>query len=527
MRRVRNNFLPPHSRLYLGLALATGLPLWALAQTEYGSGTSAATTAPGAPLVPGTVALPQGASNSYAVPRGFRGQQLSQTKLRASLTGWRAFRAAKLDEDAPQATTKVGDVYLTMAAGLRVEYNDNVNTSPNDPIGDFIITPEVRFRFYWPYAERNSLDFNLGLKYDYYLQRSDLNEPNFSIDPGTILQFRMFVGDFMFTLYDLPSIQNTPPPDLGVVNVVNFSQLQNTIGLAVTWDLNKLLLNARVERSDSVSLNNEFTSENSTTYNFALEAAYMIAPALQVGARGSVSQTSYQENVMNDFRKYEFGLFAEGRLTNYTTFSFEAGLQRYEYFDTGTQSSTGPVVEAQPTPVPTPAPTPDPVTGVVPPPAPAPAPVAVAPSSPVVVDQGGDVTNVEATAGGGDFFGPYFRFSLFNRLNRYYDHSLIVALDTQSSAISNFTQVFNVSYQFSWRIHNHVTVFGMLGAEYGKYSGNDTGSYINLEAALAIQYQLFRDMFLRLEYRFFNKIGYEEIEGYRQNRISFYVEYQF
>ena len=76
----------------------------------------------------------------------------------------------------PEQDTKynlaVGPVRVNLAAGVGVEFNDNVNLSDHDRQSDIIFRPSLDVDSVWQITDMNTLRFSLGMSYAKYLQHS-------------------------------------------------------------------------------------------------------------------------------------------------------------------------------------------------------------------------------------------------------------------------------------------------------------------------------------------------------------------
>ena len=308
-----------------------------------------------------------------------------------------------------------------MSASLGFGVNSNINSSPTNPMSDGIVQASYVMDISWQATRRNLLELSLGFNFQHYLKNSQYNNNGLLIDPNTGLNYRLYFNDFVFTLYEYPSITNNGGSnDPGITNSVNFSQLSNSIGLSLIWNPNQLVIMGGFQRQDTLSLtSNAFDSQNSTGYSAYGTVSYNITPTSSSGMRLQGSTTTYSQQILNDSVTTQAGLFIETRTSLYTTVYFEAGLQSGIYTNTGRQTST------------------------------------------VVYQQTNGVnTNVEGTLGGGNYSQPYFNLQISNRLNRYMTHSLTLGRSASGSSVANYQEMYSLSYQLQYRL-NRVTTLSM------------------------------------------------------------------
>ena len=74
---------------------------------------------------------------------------------------------------------KVGDVYLRAGGGVDFTFNDNVSLRPDDEDPDFIISPNARLGYYFPFTRENGMQFSLDFGAQFYMNHDEFN--NFTI----------------------------------------------------------------------------------------------------------------------------------------------------------------------------------------------------------------------------------------------------------------------------------------------------------------------------------------------------------
>jgi len=402
---------------------------------------------------------------------------------RGSMASSSAFAAQQMVPN-NSYTTRLGPVLLRVIPRFEVEFNSNVYYSPDDPIADLILRPGLAFDFDWVITEKNRLTLNLGMEYEKYLRAVDRDNNGFRLKPDTLLSYSLYTGDFVITLYDRPSIEQEPSADPSLVNTAPYTRLANTLGLSVVCDLNKLILSAVVERQDIRSLNNNFSGLNATTYVGQLSAMYLLTPTLTLGPFGMVSQTAHPENALNNSTMMQLGITADQALTRYTTLTISGGLQIMKFQDNGT-----PGLSFQTTST-------------------------------------GTIDNVTGTAGGGNFFGPFFSVEITNELNRFFSHSLSVGLQPQASSVSNYSQVFSVDYALTWRMNRQVDANLALNLQHGQVSGT-APSYDLAEIRTGLTGQLTPSIGWKMELGYRLEMQTEGMGTVAQTRCILGLDYAF
>jgi len=373
---------------------------------------------------------------------------------------------------------------------MGVTYDTNINNSGTNPLSDLILQPSIDARVFWPITRVNELAINLGFSYEYYLFNPDFGSSGLRLTPGSGLNFRVFSGDFVFTLYDYPSIRTNPPQSQpGLTNTGFFEEFSNTVGLSVLWDWNKLISTVGVQRSDRFSLNSNFSSINETSYSLYGQSAYTFTPTTTIGVRGNASVNDFTTNTLNNSITSQFGVFLNSTLTQYTTAYVEVGVQSGIFTN-----------DALETPTPT-----------------------------FEQNSEGLNVNVESTLGGGNYLQPYFIVGLNNRLNRFLTHDLFVSREVISSDISNFQEEYTLSYSINYKLRRF-TSLRLLG--YGSTgtvsSSTSPEPFYRAGFSATLSHRFMKNGTLDLSYDFFLANYDDEDDGsYTRQRVSLRVNWLF
>jgi len=363
---------------------------------------------------------------------------------RGSLAGWQSYHNYRMGADGQNTGgwggsefARLGQARVSMTAALGFGVNNNINSSPTNPLSDGIVQASYVLGFSWQATRRNQLNLNLGFSLQHYLKYSQYNNNTLLIDPQTGLDYRIYFNDFVLTLYDYPSISNSGGSnDPAITNSVNFSQMNNSIGLSLIWNPNQLVIMGGLQRQDTLSLtSNAFDSQNSTGYSAFGTVSYNITPTTSTGLRLQTSTTTYSQQILNDSVTSQAGLFLQTRPTNYTSVYFEGGLQSGTYSQTGRQTST------------------------------------------IVYQQTNGVnTNVAGTLGGGNYAQPYFNLQISNRFNRYLTQSIRFGRTASGSSVANYQEMYNVSYQLQYRLNRVTTLSMNANYQLGKISSGTSST---------------------------------------------------
>jgi hypothetical protein len=258
----------------------------------------------------------------------------AQDAIRPSLAGQAASDARQQDVSRIPYNLILGPVRLRVGATVGVEYNDNINYSddgtavipnPNGPGSvilsadsqdDVIVTPNLTLDMIWPVTQLNTLRLDLGIGYSFYLDHSKDNTDYILVAPKSQIAFDIFVGDFRINLHDRMQLQQDPIQEGSLSGVRDYGRFENTAGVSVLWDLNKVLLQLGYDHYNFVSTTDQFDYLNRNSEILNGSAAFIVNPTITVGAEGNAVFTRFDQSVLNDSKDYSVGGFVEVELTN-------------------------------------------------------------------------------------------------------------------------------------------------------------------------------------------------------------------
>jgi len=246
----------------------------------------------------------------------------AQDAVRPSLAGQDSYNARQEDVSRIPYNLLVGPVRLRVGATVGVEYNDNINYAEVNTKDDVIVTPNLTLDMIWPVTQLNTLRLDLGIGYSFYLDHSDNNTDYILVAPKSQLAFDIFVGDFRINLHDRMLLQQDPIQEGALSNVVDYGRFENTAGVSILWDLNKLLLQVGYDHYNFIATNSTFDYLNRNAEMVGGSAAFIVNPTITVGAEGNAVFTRYDNNsssdigILNNNKDYSVGGFTEISLTS-------------------------------------------------------------------------------------------------------------------------------------------------------------------------------------------------------------------
>ena len=391
-----------------------------------------------------------------------------QDAVRPSLAGEDAAEARKADIDRIPYNLLLGPVRFRVSATMGVEYNDNINYAEVGKEEDFIFHPQVNIDAIWPITQLNTLTLDIGLGYSIYLDHSEANTNGILIAPHSQISFDIFVQDFRINIHDRFSVQQDPIAEPAISNQVDYGRFENTGGLSVLWDLNKVILTLGYDHYTYISTTSDFDYLNRNAEELSGNAAVVLSSTTNE-LRGIItSAAGNDQHVLNDSTNYSVGAFVESQLTNYIKARVAGGYQNID-FDTG---------------------------GVV-----------------------ADFSNVS------DY---YVNLLLTHRINSFLRQSISAGHENQLGVNSNSIRLNYVRHTVDWNIIRNT----LLSTEFFYEDGNESGGFIDEHfhrygGAVTLGYQFTPHVTLGLRYQYTQKDSDVPLRDYEQNRVSLDGTYSF
>ena len=275
----------------------------------------------------------------------------AQDAIRPSLAGEAAAEARRQSIDKIPYNLQMGAIKFRFSATMGFEYNDNINLAEDgsftfasvggpititfEPQSDVIFRPQVNLNALWPITQLNTLRFDIGIGYSFYLDHSENNTNGILITPGSQLAFDIFVGDFRINIHDRFSVQQDPIAEAQLSNVADYGRFENLIGVAVLWDLNQAVATFGYDHYTFIALNDDFEYLDRNADIFSGSIGFTPSSTITVGLEGSATTTYYDMNVLNDSLAYSAGLFLETQLSSNLRIRIAGGYQWIDFDNNG------------------------------------------------------------------------------------------------------------------------------------------------------------------------------------------------
>ncbi len=393
----------------------------------------------------------------------------AQDAIRPSLAGEAASQARQQDIERIPYNLLVGPVRFRFSATVGVEYNDNIGLAQHDEkVDDVIFRPQVNFDAIWPITQLNTLRLDLGIGYSAYVMHSENDTNAILITPGTQIAFDIFVGDFRINIHDRMSLQQDPISEGALSNTADYGRFENTAGVSVLWDLNKVLATLGYDHYNFISTTDQFNYLDHNSEILSGSLSFAVASTTNIGVEGTGVFTYYDDNVLNDSTDASGGGFLETQLSSYLRLRLAGGYQWIGFDNTG------------------------------------------------LVNDSHDVHDY------------YANILLTHRLNALLSQSVSAGHENQLGVNSNYVRLNYVRHTITWNVVRNT----LLTTEFFFEDGNESGGFIDehfhrVGAAGTVGYQLTPHVTLGLRYQYTQKYSDAPGRNYIQNRVSLDGTYSF
>ena len=392
----------------------------------------------------------------------------AQDAVRPSLAGEEAAEARHQSIENIPYNLLAGPVRFRFSITTGIEYNDNINLAQVNKESDVIIRPQFNINAIWPITQLNTLRLDLGIGYAFYINHSEANTNAILIQPGSQLSFDIFVGDFRINLHDRFSLSQDPVDEIQLSNVVDYGRFENTVGVAVLWDLNKAVLTFGYDHYTYISTTDTFSYLDRNAEILSFSAYFALTSTTGGGIESSAVFDYYNENVLNDSRTFSIGPFIETQITNYLRLRAAVGYQ-FVNFDSGG----------------------------------------------IIRDQ----------SDSNDWYG---NIVLSHRINAAITQTISAGHESTLGVDSNFIKLNYVRHTATWAIINRVLLATELFYEEGDDSGGILAEHIQrYGGAATVGYQLTPHITLGLRYQYTQKQSDLPLRDYKQNRVTLDGTYSF
>jgi hypothetical protein len=402
---------------------------------------------------------------------------MGQDTVRSSRAGEDALAARKAAIQNQVYNISVGNIKLRTGVGVGGEYIDNEAYVQNGRREDYIVRGTANVGISVPVTEANQLTFDLKAGYAKYLNTSSLD--HFILAPGTEISFDLSIGDALINIHDRAThLQETV--SFGTLSgVAEMERFENTGGLSVEWDLNKVNVSVGYDHYNWWSISSAFKNLDRTSDTATAKIAYLLNPATKWGVELGYAKTDYRvqnsASHLHNNDQYNAGVFVVSDLSENLKVTADVGYTKYKF-----QKSGG------------------------------------------ILDNS-DVSTV------------YFHVSAQHRLNDKVSHTLGGGRDISQGLAANSTAAYTLHEDIVLNLIKDVTLTVPLMFEYSQESdvavtpGAPQGPerYKRYGAGVDLGYQLTPKLNTKVGYRFIKKESNGATRDYTANSVTLDLNYTF
>jgi hypothetical protein len=398
----------------------------------------------------------------------------------------------------PEATAKkagdrenfaIGPVRFAMAAGIGIEFNDNITYAETGRESDFIVTPVFNIDAMLPLSEMNTLRFSVGLSYQKYLSHHELDTNGVLISPNSELELNLIVGQVKIALRDRFSYQEDPYDIPQLSGTAKYDRYENQAGVEATYDVNSGAgLSAGYDHYNLWTKGSTFSDEDRAIDTVFIKPFYHITEKLKVGLNASYSFVSFESSDRSDGHSLLVGPYIEYQINENTNAYVEAGYQTLQ-FD-GSFTPTNLIDRLN-----------------------------------FTKDQRAFLNSNVADDEGSDSF--YVRAEIDNKPFSTFQHRLSFSKTAEIGFFDDFYNLYHVEYDAEFTGIKNVSVGPSLFYEYYDSSGVFGEKASRVGATIGIRYYMSNSLTLGLDYRYLWKDSNLEGGDYNQNLVFLSAFYKF
>lgn len=379
----------------------------------------------------------------------------------------------------------LGPLRFSVAAGVGLEFNDNIFLSDNNRESDFVLRPSLSINTSWKMSDTNTLRLGVDLSYAKYFDHSELDTDGLLVSPTSELAFTFEIGAVKVTIRDRGSYQEDTYDIPVVSDVVRYRRAENQIGLEADWAVNeKLSIVAGYDHFNLWTYDREFSADERAVETFFLKPSFQITPTVKLGVVGAFSAINFKEGERKDGTNLLVGPFIEWKVSEVMTLYIEGGFQDLSFDG----------------------------------------------SSDFDKDFLNGLTDEERTLfrDDEDSSSWYVKFELNHQANDYFSQKLSGSKTSEIGIGSAFYELYHIEYSADWKNFFANTEFSpTLFFEHYETSGLGGEEGNRFGAALGVRYNLTNSITLGLDYRFILKDSNLENADYYQNLAFLSIYYKF
>ena len=363
----------------------------------------------------------------------------------------------------------VGPVRFNVAAGVGLEFNDNVNLSDHDRQSDIIFRPSLNIDTIWQLSDMNTLRFSLGMSYAKYFDHSQYDTKGVLFSPNSELAMTVLVGQVSITMRDRFSYQEDPYAIPTISNQAVFRRYENLAGIQADWDMNSVThVTLGYNHYNLWAIDSPLLDEASHAIDTVfVRPSLKVGPTVTAGLDASYSYISYDQSTFNNGSSILVGPYVDWAVTDSTRLYLEGGYQDF------------------------------------------------------LSDGGGSIGDV------GDNNSYYIKAEIDNRLSEYFNQRLSFSKTIEAGYTSQYYELWHVEYAADWKLTPSLVFDPVLFYEHYRASGGVSENGDRYGTDLGLRYTITPSVTLGADYRFVLNNSDIPDSSYYQNLVLLSLFYNF
>ena len=424
------------------------------------------------------------------VPSEYSYQDSSPSGLRDLATGQDLALPEEMDE-ADRYNFAIGAFRFGLAAGVGLEWNDNITLSENNRLSDFILRPILNLEAQWQISDLNTLRFNIGVSYAKYFSHSEYDTNGVLISPTSDLALNFFVGPIKFTVRDRFSYQEDTYDIPQLSDTAIYGRWENQAGLGMDWSINESFdISAGYDHYNLWATEDEFSGQTRAIDTVYIKPGWQVHPAFKIGVNASFSHFDFESSERSGGNNMLVGPFIEWQLSDVTNLYLEGGYQSLKY--DGSSDYFNQQIDD----------------------------LALSDDDAAAVREILRDTDEDS----GNY---YVKFEINNRPSDFFRHRLAFSRTTEIGFSSNYYEIYNVGYDAQWRPMEHVELGPSVFYENYTSSGVNPEEAYRIGASIGVRYHFSNSITVGLDYRYMLKDSNLEGADYYQNLAFLSIYYKF
>ena len=227
---------------------------------------------------------------------------------------------------------------MLLTPALSAQWNDNINATETDRESDFIILPTLGIVMTYPLTDRNLLQINVTTGYSEYIEHPHLS--SWYLGTGSGLSFDFYIKDILFNVHDQVSYIQNSSANPQVAGTGTYGTFENTAGLSGNWSLKYVDLTLGYDHQNTLATTAGFDqTDNSSDTGYA-RVGYKMNSKLITGLEGTVAETTYDQNTLNNNTSYSAGLYGTWNPDAYFQAALRGGYALEQFQQTSSQIQT-------------------------------------------------------------------------------------------------------------------------------------------------------------------------------------------